>query len=106
MKKYTRYSEGFKEQALEKVFSRGNEQSIQRVADSLNINLSKSAKTSPNNWMWHRPSSLFIVTSVRNMPAAAVKPLAPPVTISFCPALHLPSGSDASVWRCNPWRID
>ena len=38
MKKYTKYSEDFKKQALEKVFSRGNEQSIQSVADSLNIN--------------------------------------------------------------------
>ena len=39
MKKYTRYSEDFKEQALAKVYSRGNEQSIQGVADGLNINL-------------------------------------------------------------------
>ena len=39
MKKYTRYSEDFKEQALAKVYSRGNEQSIQGVADDLNINL-------------------------------------------------------------------
>jgi transposase-like protein len=46
MKKYTRYSEGFKEQALEKVYSRGNEQSIRNVADSLNINLQTL-----NKWM-------------------------------------------------------
>ena len=39
MKKYTRYSEDFKDQALAKVYSRGNEQSIQGVADGLNINL-------------------------------------------------------------------
>lgn len=39
MKKYTRYSEDFKEQALAKVYSRGNEQSVQSVADDLNINL-------------------------------------------------------------------
>ncbi|WP_340124595.1 transposase [Methylobacter svalbardensis] len=39
MKKYKRYSAGFKEQALVKVYSRGNGQSIQSVADELNINL-------------------------------------------------------------------
>ena len=39
MKKYTRYSEDFKEQALAKVYSRGNERSIQGVADDLNIHL-------------------------------------------------------------------
>jgi transposase-like protein len=39
MKKYTRYSEDFKEQALTKVYSRGNEQSVQSVADDLNISL-------------------------------------------------------------------
>ena len=39
MKKYTRYSEGFKDQALAKIYSRGNEQSIQGIADDLNINL-------------------------------------------------------------------
>ena len=39
MKKYKRYSAGFKEQALVKVYSRGNNQSIQSVADELNINL-------------------------------------------------------------------
>jgi hypothetical protein len=33
MKKYTRYSEGFKDQALAKIYSRGNEQSIQGIAD-------------------------------------------------------------------------
>ena len=37
MKTYTRYSESFKEQALAKVYSRGNAQSIQDVADDLNI---------------------------------------------------------------------
>lgn len=37
MKTYTRYSEDFKEQALAKVYSRGNDQSIQAVADDLNI---------------------------------------------------------------------
>jgi transposase-like protein len=37
MKAYTRYSEDFKEQALAKVYSRGNDQSIQDVANDLNI---------------------------------------------------------------------
>ena len=37
MKTYTRYSEGFKEQALVKVYSRRNDQSIQDVADDLHI---------------------------------------------------------------------
>ena len=36
MKKYKRYSVGFKEQALVKVYSRGNAQSIQSVANELN----------------------------------------------------------------------
>jgi transposase-like protein len=39
MKKYKRYSAGFKEQALVKVYSRGNDQTIQSVANELNINL-------------------------------------------------------------------
>jgi len=37
MKAYTRYSEDFKEQALTKVYTRGNNQSIQDVANDLNI---------------------------------------------------------------------
>jgi len=39
MKKYKRYSAGFKEQALVKVYNRGNDQSIQSVANELNIHL-------------------------------------------------------------------
>ena len=39
MKRYKRYSAGFKEQALVKVYNRGNNQTIQSVADELNINL-------------------------------------------------------------------
>jgi transposase-like protein len=46
MKKYKRYSAGFKEQALVKVYSRGNNQSIQSVANELNINL-----TTLKTWM-------------------------------------------------------
>jgi len=49
MKKYTRYSKDFKEQALAKVYSRGNEQSIQGVADSLNINLQTLKKWMKNS---------------------------------------------------------
>jgi transposase-like protein len=37
MKTYTRYSKDFKEQALAKVFTRVNGQSIQTVADDLDI---------------------------------------------------------------------
>jgi transposase-like protein len=37
MKPYTRYSEDFKEQALAKVYSRGNNQTIQDVANDLNL---------------------------------------------------------------------
>jgi transposase-like protein len=37
MKSYTRYSKDFKEQALAKAYNRGNDQSIQDVADDLNI---------------------------------------------------------------------
>jgi hypothetical protein len=37
MKSYTRYSKDFKEQALAKVYSRRNDQSIQDVADDLHI---------------------------------------------------------------------
>ena len=39
MKKYKRYSAGFKEQALVKVYNRGNDQSVQSVANELNIHL-------------------------------------------------------------------
>jgi transposase-like protein len=34
-----KYSEGFKEQALAKVYNRGNAQTIQDIADDLNISL-------------------------------------------------------------------
>ena len=37
MKTYTRYSADFKEQALAKVYNRGNNQSIEDVANDLNI---------------------------------------------------------------------
>lgn len=39
MKTYTRYPENFKEQALAKVFSRRNDQTIQSIADELSISL-------------------------------------------------------------------
>jgi transposase-like protein len=46
MKKYKKYSAGFKEQALVKVYNRGNDQTIQSVANELNINL-----TTLKTWM-------------------------------------------------------
>jgi transposase-like protein len=51
MKKYKRYSVGFKEQALVKVYSRGNDQSIQSVANELNINKPAQPKSKrPEDW--------------------------------------------------------
>ena len=41
-----RYSAGFKEQALVKAYNRGNDQTIQSVANELNINL-----TTLKTWM-------------------------------------------------------
>ena len=39
MKTYKRYSAGFKEQALVKVYSRSNDQTIELIANELNINV-------------------------------------------------------------------
>jgi Transposase len=39
MKSYTKYSKDFKEQALAKVYTRRNDQTIQDVADDLSIRL-------------------------------------------------------------------
>ena len=39
MKTNIKYSEGFKEQALVKVYSRGNAQTIENIADDLNIRI-------------------------------------------------------------------
>ena len=64
MKKYIRYSEGLKEQALAKVYSRGNAQSIQDVADDLNINL-QTLKT------WMRKSK---VDTTHTLPLKAKRP--------------------------------
>jgi transposase len=51
-------------------------------------------ETSPNNWMWNRPSSLSIATSVRNTPAAYVKPLP-------LPRFHRPLSTAAwPLWAC------
>jgi len=58
MKKYTRYSEDFKEQALAKVYSRGNERSIQGVADDLNINLQTLKK-------WMKKSELDSTSTIQ-----------------------------------------
>jgi transposase-like protein len=55
MKKYKKYTVGFKEQALVKVYSRSNEQSLQSIANSLNMNLTtltgwmKKSEQSTNN---------------------------------------------------------
>lgn len=54
MKEKTKYTEGFREQALEKVYSRGN-RSVKVVAEELNINL-----WTLKNWMkGHKESSLL-----------------------------------------------
>ena len=39
MKTYKKYSEDFKEQALVKVYNRNNDQTIEMVANELNINV-------------------------------------------------------------------
>ena len=46
MKTYKRYSLGFKEQALVKVYSRSNDQTIESIANELNINV-----TTLKDWM-------------------------------------------------------
>ena len=58
MKTYTRHSEDFKEQALSKVYNRGNEQSIQGVADDLNINLHALKK-------WMKKSELDSTSTIQ-----------------------------------------
>ena len=46
MKTYKKYSEDFKEQALVKVYNRNNDQTIEMVANELNINV-----TTLKDWM-------------------------------------------------------
>ena len=46
MKTYKRYLVGFKEQALVKVYSRSNDQTIELIANELNINV-----TTLKDWM-------------------------------------------------------
>ena len=46
MKTYNRYSVGFKEQALVKVYNRSNDQTIELIANELNINV-----TTLKDWM-------------------------------------------------------
>ena len=50
MKTYNRYTEGFKEQALVKVYNRTNDQTIEMVANELNINVTtlKESKRASN----------------------------------------------------------
>ncbi len=57
MKTFIRYSEDFKDQALAKVYSRGNDQSIQDVANDLNICL-QTLKTWMKRAKSHSPRSL------------------------------------------------
>jgi len=64
MKTYTRYSEDFKEQALAKVYSRGNNQSIQDVANDLNLCL-HTLKT------WMKKTKLI---SPHGLPSKPVRP--------------------------------
>lgn len=64
MKAYTKYSEDFKEQALAKVYSRGNNQSIQDVANDLNICL-QTLKT------WMKKTKL---ASPRGLPSKSKRP--------------------------------
>lgn len=49
MKTYNRYTEGFKEQALVKVYNRTNDQTIEMVANELTINV-----TTLKDWMRQR----------------------------------------------------
>ena len=54
MKEKTKYTEGFREQALEKVYSRGN-RSVKAVAEELNVNL-----WTLKNWMKaHKETSIL-----------------------------------------------
>ena len=64
MKTFTRYSEDFKEQALAKVFNRGNNQSIQDVANDLNICL-QTLKT------WMKKAKL---DNTRDRPSKSKRP--------------------------------
>jgi transposase len=57
MKAYTKYSEDFKEQALAKVYSRGNNQTVQDVANDLNICL-QTLKTWMKKTKWASPRGL------------------------------------------------
>jgi transposase-like protein len=54
MKPYTKYSEDFKEQALAKVYSRGNNQTVQDVANDLNLCL-QTLKTWMKKAEWASP---------------------------------------------------
>ena len=90
MKKYTRYSEGFKEQALAKVYSRGNEQSIRSVADGLNINLQTL-----NQWM--KKSKL---DSTKTMPPKSKRPQdwRPEERLAALHETYCLIGEDLNIW--------
>ena len=57
MKTYTRYSEAFKEQALAKVYSLRNDQTIHSVADDLNISLKTLKKWMKKTELNSKPKS-------------------------------------------------
>ena len=70
MKKYKKYSTGFKEQALVKVYSRSNEQSIQSIANSLNMNLTTPSVSNDN------PYSESLFKTLKYRPQYPLKPFA------------------------------
>jgi len=90
MKKYTRYSEDFKEQALAKVYSRGNERSIQGVADDLNINLQTLKK-------WMKKSELDS-TSTRQPKSKRPQDWRPEERLAALQKTYGLSGEDLNVW--------
>ncbi len=74
MKTYKRYSAGFKEQALVKVYSRSNDQTIEMVANELNINVTTLKDwISRDGGLQPRLKRLILQLSLkdhrRNMPA-------------------------------------
>jgi transposase-like protein len=90
MKKYTRYSEDFKEQALTKVYSRGNKQSIQAVADDLNINLQTLKK-------WMKKSELDS-TSTRQPKSKRPQDWQPEERLAALQKTYCLSGEGLNAW--------
>lgn len=90
MKTYTRYSEDFKEQALVKVYSRENDQSIQDVANDLNICL-QTLKT------WMKKAKL---DNSRDRPSKSKRPQdwCPEERLSALQKSYGLSGEDLNAW--------